>query len=117
MVINSNQDTIQADQSFTLREALALLNGQLQPDQLSPAERQQITPNQAQHQLEFQLPIGISAFCSMPSYLQLLWPMWRSMGVLALPKLSFKTGNLPRLWWKSPQHRGANWAGLSFNGR
>lgn len=43
LIINSNADTIDPDNYLTLREAIHLLNGTRTMDQLSPAEKQQIT--------------------------------------------------------------------------
>jgi outer membrane protein OmpA-like peptidoglycan-associated protein len=60
LVVNSNQDgAIQADQGLTLREAIAIANGTLKPDQLSDAEKAQVTPATAgANRIEFQLPTG-----------------------------------------------------------
>lgn len=58
IVINSNQDgPIQADELFTLREAIALVNGNLTLDQLSPSQRRQvqIIPG-ISSRIEFNLP-------------------------------------------------------------
>ncbi len=62
MVVNSNQDgPIQADQGLTLREAIALANGTLTLEQLSEAEKAQVSslPTGAlTSQIGFQLPAG-----------------------------------------------------------
>lgn len=67
VVVTSHDDTIQPDRGITLREAIALVNGELAIGQLSPAERQwvstpiQATPENIYRQLprpriEFKLP-------------------------------------------------------------
>jgi outer membrane protein OmpA-like peptidoglycan-associated protein len=58
ITINSDRDEIRADRELTLREALSLLNGQLQLEQLSALERQQVKTTSRQHHLKFQLPKG-----------------------------------------------------------
>lgn len=60
VVVNSNQDgVIKADDGLTLREAIALVNGTISQDQLSPAERSQVTPATAQKsEISFNLPAG-----------------------------------------------------------
>jgi hypothetical protein len=57
-IVNSNADgTIQADEHLTLREAIALTNGTLALDQLSPTEQQQIEPSTDERShIEFNLP-------------------------------------------------------------
>ena len=42
IVVNSDRDTIQSDNSLTLREAIAILNGDLKLDNLSTEERAQV---------------------------------------------------------------------------
>jgi outer membrane protein OmpA-like peptidoglycan-associated protein len=57
ITVNSNRDEIKADNDLTLREAIAIINGDLKQEQLSPAEQKQIqdiTPNSRNH-IEFQL--------------------------------------------------------------
>jgi parallel beta-helix repeat protein len=56
--VNSNQDgAIQANASLTLREAIALINGQLLPSALSAPELAQVEPLSGESsQIEFQLP-------------------------------------------------------------
>jgi outer membrane protein OmpA-like peptidoglycan-associated protein len=57
ITVNSNRDEIKADNELTLREAIAIINGDLKQEQLSPAEQKQIqdiTPNSRNH-IEFQL--------------------------------------------------------------
>lgn len=67
VVVTSHEDTIQPDRGITLREAIALVNGELTIGQLSPAERQWVsTPIQAtleniyrqlpRPRIEFRLP-------------------------------------------------------------
>jgi hypothetical protein len=57
-IVNSNQDgSIQADDSLTLREAIALVNGQLLPSALSPQELAQVEIfSGGASQIGFQLP-------------------------------------------------------------
>ncbi|MEB3338543.1 MAG: OmpA family protein [Leptolyngbyaceae bacterium] len=57
-VVNSNQDgAIQADEGLTLREAIALANGTLTRDRLSPAEQAQMTTTtDGRVQIIFNLP-------------------------------------------------------------
>ena len=59
VVVNSNQDGgIEPDGSLTLREAIALVNGQLAVERLSEAERAQVKPLSADapSRIEFNLP-------------------------------------------------------------
>jgi outer membrane protein OmpA-like peptidoglycan-associated protein len=57
ITVNSNQDTIAADDGLTLREAIALANGKLSPDQLSSAEQAQVQPGgDGTTRIEFSLP-------------------------------------------------------------
>jgi outer membrane protein OmpA-like peptidoglycan-associated protein len=59
ITVNSSRDEIKADDDLTLREAIAIVNGDLKQEQLSPAEQKQIqdiTPNSSNH-IEFQLPV------------------------------------------------------------
>jgi outer membrane protein OmpA-like peptidoglycan-associated protein len=59
VVVNSNQDgAIQPDNSLTLREAIALVNGQLSVDRLSDAEKALVKPLSADtpSRIEFNLP-------------------------------------------------------------
>ncbi|MCS6812336.1 MAG: OmpA family protein, partial [Cyanobacteria bacterium] len=58
IVVTSNQDTIQADDAITLREALALANGTLTLAQLSPAEQALVSPGSGTNRIEFNLPAG-----------------------------------------------------------
>jgi hypothetical protein len=55
-IVNSNQDGIQADAQLTLREAIALLNGTLPLDQLSPTEKAQVQPSPDSARITFNLP-------------------------------------------------------------
>jgi outer membrane protein OmpA-like peptidoglycan-associated protein len=59
VIVNSNQDgPIQADSSLTLREAIALVNGQLSVDRLSEPEKAQVKALSADvpSRIEFNLP-------------------------------------------------------------
>jgi outer membrane protein OmpA-like peptidoglycan-associated protein len=59
VVVNSNQDgLIQPDNSLTLREAIAIVNGQLSLDRLSEAEKAQVRPLESNtaSRIEFNLP-------------------------------------------------------------
>lgn len=59
VVVNSNQDGgIEPDGSLTLREAIALVNGQLSIERLSEAEKAQVKPLSADapSRIEFNLP-------------------------------------------------------------
>jgi outer membrane protein OmpA-like peptidoglycan-associated protein len=60
VVVNSSQDgEVQADNQLTLREAIALVNGTLKPEQLSPVEQAQIQPQtDSGSRIEFNLPSG-----------------------------------------------------------
>ena len=59
VVVNSDQDSIQADGALTLREAIALVNGMLSVDRLSEAEKSQVsTATGATSEIAFQLVIG-----------------------------------------------------------
>jgi outer membrane protein OmpA-like peptidoglycan-associated protein len=60
IVVNSDRDTIKPDNSLTLREAIAILNGDLKLDRLSTEERgqvQEISQGQGSR-IEFNLPGG-----------------------------------------------------------
>jgi outer membrane protein OmpA-like peptidoglycan-associated protein len=59
ITVNSNRDEIKADNDLTLREAISVINGDLQIEQLSPVEQKQIqdiTPSSS-NRIEFQLPV------------------------------------------------------------
>jgi outer membrane protein OmpA-like peptidoglycan-associated protein len=59
IVVNSDRDTIQADNGLTLREAIALLNGDLKIDKLSSKERAQVSESlSGGSRIEFNLPAG-----------------------------------------------------------
>ena len=61
LTVNSNQDgAVQADEGLTLREAIAIVNGTLPLNKLSPAEQGQVEPltGDAPSQIAFQLPEG-----------------------------------------------------------
>ncbi len=59
IVVNSDRDTIQADNGLTLREAIALLNGDLKLDKLSSEERAQVSESlTGGSRIEFNLPAG-----------------------------------------------------------
>jgi outer membrane protein OmpA-like peptidoglycan-associated protein len=59
VVVNSNQDgSIQPDDALTLREAIAIVNGQLSVERLSQAEKAQVRPldPNTPSRIEFNLP-------------------------------------------------------------
>ncbi|MFB2935153.1 right-handed parallel beta-helix repeat-containing protein [Aerosakkonemataceae cyanobacterium BLCC-F154] len=60
LIINSNQDIIQPDGELTLREAISIVNGELDLTSLSAAERNQISPlppsKENRAKIEFNLP-------------------------------------------------------------
>jgi outer membrane protein OmpA-like peptidoglycan-associated protein len=60
IVVNSDRDTIQPDNGLTLREAIAILNGNLKLDNLSTEERAQISESSLGEgsRIEFNLPAG-----------------------------------------------------------
>ncbi len=59
VVVNSDQDSVQADNALTLREAIELVNGTLSVDRLSEAEKSQVsTATGATSEIAFQLAIG-----------------------------------------------------------
>ncbi len=60
LTVNSNLDEIRPDASLTLREAIAIVNGQLPLDRLSPEERQLVTSSNDRHQIQFKLTLGKS---------------------------------------------------------
>jgi Right handed beta helix region len=76
VMVNSAQDgPIQADQGLTLREAIALTNGDLSVDRLSPQEAAQVQPAE-QAEIGFNLPTG-----STTIYLKELLPSLRAEGL------------------------------------
>ena len=59
VTVNSNQDgEIQADNALTLREAIAIVNGNLPLEQLSTAEKSLVSTGSSQSRISFQLPPG-----------------------------------------------------------
>ncbi|BAZ42624.1 hypothetical protein NIES4101_85930 [Calothrix sp. NIES-4101] len=59
VTVNSNADgEIQADEKLTLREAIAISNGMLPLEKLSPSEREQVKPSADNPRIEFNLPAG-----------------------------------------------------------
>jgi outer membrane protein OmpA-like peptidoglycan-associated protein len=59
ITVNSNRDNIVADNGLTLREAIALTNGDLKLGQLSPQERTQVREiGNSDARIEFDLPAG-----------------------------------------------------------
>lgn len=60
LIVNSNQDVIATDENLTLREAISIVNGEINLESLSPSERNNISPvissedNRAK--IEFNLP-------------------------------------------------------------
>jgi Right handed beta helix region len=76
VMVNSAQDgPIQADQGLTLREAIALTNGDLSIDRLSPQEAAQVEPA-SQSEIGFNLPTGNTTI-----YLKELLPSLRAEGL------------------------------------
>ena len=57
-IVNSNADDIKADNGLTLREAIALINGELKFENLSSAERSQVIPASEASTIGFNLPSG-----------------------------------------------------------
>jgi hypothetical protein len=75
--VNSNQDgAIQANDGLTLREAIALVNGQLLPSALSPQELEQVETTSGSSQIKFQLPEGQSTI-----ELETLLPLIKAPGL------------------------------------
>jgi outer membrane protein OmpA-like peptidoglycan-associated protein len=59
ITVNSDRDNIAADTGLTLREAIALTNGDLKLDRLSPQERAQVREiGNSESRIEFALPTG-----------------------------------------------------------
>ncbi|MGB7443834.1 MAG: OmpA family protein [Coleofasciculaceae cyanobacterium] len=60
VVVNSNQDAIQPDEALTLREAIAIINGQLGIESLTEVEQRQIKTSEvgSSPRIEFNLPPG-----------------------------------------------------------
>ena len=59
VTVNSNQDgAIQADDALTLREAIAIVNGNLPLEKLSAAEKSLVSSGSSQSRISFQLPPG-----------------------------------------------------------
>jgi outer membrane protein OmpA-like peptidoglycan-associated protein len=60
ITVNSSRDEIKADNDLTLREAISVINGDLQMGQLSPVEQKQIQniTSSSSNRIEFQLPVG-----------------------------------------------------------
>ena len=56
VVVNSGEDVVKADEKLTLREAIALVNGTLQLQQLSTVEKALVQPNTPDSRIEFSLP-------------------------------------------------------------
>jgi outer membrane protein OmpA-like peptidoglycan-associated protein len=80
VVVNSNQDgSIQPDNSLTLREAIAIVNGQLSLGLLSEAEKAQVRPLDANtaSSIEFNLPPDQTTI-----YLTALLPSLASPGLV-----------------------------------
>ena len=57
-IVTSNADEIKADNGLTFREAIALINGELKLENLSSAERSQVTPASEASTIGFNLPSG-----------------------------------------------------------
>jgi hypothetical protein len=76
VVVNSAQDgPIQADQGLTLREAIAVTNGDLSIDRLSPQEAVQVQPAEPS-EIGFNLPTGHTTI-----YLKEILPSLRAEGL------------------------------------
>jgi outer membrane protein OmpA-like peptidoglycan-associated protein len=58
ITVTSNEDTIAPDDRLTLREAIELSNGTLNPSQLSPAEQQSVNKPGSISTIRFNLPAG-----------------------------------------------------------
>ena len=59
VTVNNNQDgAIQADDALTLREAIAIVNGNLPLEKLSAAEKSLVSSRSSQSQINFNLPPG-----------------------------------------------------------
>ena len=59
VTVNSNQDgAIQADDNLTLREAIAIVNGNLSLEQLSTTEQSLVSSGNNQSEIKFNLPPG-----------------------------------------------------------
>jgi outer membrane protein OmpA-like peptidoglycan-associated protein len=72
-IVNSNADEIKADNALTLREAIALINGELKFESLSTAERSQVTPATGNSSIGFNLPSGktqIALTTELPAIVQ-----------------------------------------------
>jgi Right handed beta helix region len=77
VIVNSNQDgVIQANDALTLREAIAIVNGQLLPSALSPQELAQVEETSGPSQIRFQLPIEQSTI-----QLETLLPLIKAPGL------------------------------------
>jgi Right handed beta helix region len=77
VLVNSNQDgEIQANDGLTLREAIAIVNGQLLPSALSPQELAQVEETTGPSQIKFQLPTEQSTI-----QLETLLPLIKAPGL------------------------------------
>ena len=57
-IVNSNADEIKLDNGLTLREAIALINGELNLTDLSATEQAQVKPGDTASTIAFNLPTG-----------------------------------------------------------
>jgi Right handed beta helix region len=93
IVVNSAQDTLTPDAALTLREAIAITNGSLTLDRLSPDERAQVTEGiTATDEIRFALPPGENTI-----YLKELLP------AIAQPNLIIDGGNAESTPYSKPQ--------------
>jgi Right handed beta helix region len=93
IVVNSAQDTLAPDTALTLREAIAIANGTLSLDRLSPDERAQVTEGiTATDEIRFALPPGENTI-----YLKELLP------AIAQPNLIIDGGNSAPTSTSNPQ--------------
>ncbi len=79
LLVNSNQDGINKDEKLTLREAIEIVNGKLDINKLSPAEKSQIktSAGATNSRIEFNLPPGETTI-----YLQEILPDLATPGLV-----------------------------------
>lgn len=78
-IVNSNQDEVKKDEKLTLREAISIVNGEIDIAKLSPAEKAQVTisATATNSRIEFNLPPGETTI-----YLQEILPALASPGLV-----------------------------------
>ncbi|HBE18475.1 MAG TPA: cell envelope biogenesis protein OmpA, partial [Cyanobacteria bacterium UBA11367] len=78
-IVNSNQDEVKKDEKLTLREAIGIVNGEIDIAKLSPAEKAQVTisATATNSRIEFNLPPGETTI-----YLQEILPALASPGLV-----------------------------------